>query len=694
MKNLVRKFAVINCNRSSDKVVLPMNQNAMHHILSLNNQELTDMSFQHLNLFTLSYYDNDEKFTSIRRMSKSKRYSDTITIRLDSSYESNKYLRMVDCNVKVTNRFFETIIQRTNLKWIQEGDDRFILVDDSLIPQGLTESFISKNKLVKKDSILEVYGDTSILSYHYSQWHPEVEKQFTKFMDKSEGAVNFGFEAEKIDSDYCEEGIAMKLAHETGFKKEYDGSLGSDGFELISPILPLFNQQVIDESINPVKYLLDAQSNEKCGGHFNISKNGTSSREILKSIKGSLPILYMMYEKRLDNRYCQVKKFSAYLRNPQKYSACYLKNSNVLEIRLFPAIKNESVLQNRINLTRMMMHELYGKSAIKVLIELANPTSNLHNFILNTILNGSKEKLVQKLIKFAMHSERYGCGKISLPTKKKVNKLMQCEVFHIPVEVPPTPTTPTDTTRPTPTWIPENEVENTEEDVVSQALNDVRNSSTDDSFAAPMSDATFHEHTPSELPIERVQYADTQYYQHSLRYQASNDFLYSSNWDMHSIMYETERFINANRTMSVNSIFRQVVVRNHIVQGARETGYINNTPNRDLIAQFYDNNYLSVRQAGRIVSQHLVQFMLKSFFVARYILQNNRVCDETPKLTGYLAKDINGEMIQLFYSIELDYEGNITGCFGEMGTGIQYVVKAQVDDRQYRFQKLHNITIS
>lgn len=691
MKNSVRKFAVINCQRNSDKVVLPMNMNALQHILSLNNQKLTEEDSLHISLFTLDYYTNDhDRFSSIRRMAKARRYTDVQTIKLESTYPTNKYLRMIDQDVKISNRFFEHITQRTNLKWIQQGDDRFILVDDSLIPQGLTESFIQRNKLVKKDSILEVYGDTSILSYHYSQWHPEVEKQFKRFMDSTEGAVNFGFEAEKIDADYCEEGIAMKLAHETGFKKEYDGSLGSDGFELISPILPLFNQQVIDESINPVKYLLDAQSNDRCGGHFNISKNGTPSRDILKSIKGSLPILYMMYEKRIDNRYCQAKKFSTYLRSPQKYSACYLKNSSILEIRLFPAIKNQSVLQNRINLTRMMMSELYGKSAIKVLVELANPTSNLHSFVLNVFLNGNRMKLIEKLRKFARYSEQYGCGKISLPTKKKVNKLMQYDVFEMPVAVPPT--------RPTPEWIPESPVDEneTEMDVVSQALNDVRESSVqdsaDESFVAPMSDAIFHANPPQELSVERNDYVATEFSRHSLRYHASSDFLFNSNQDMYQEMLTTERFVAANTGMNVGELFRQAIVRTTIATYAHTNGYheSNNLTNDSLIRQFRDM-YFSA--GNKSVSVNIVKFILKTFFIGRYILTHDLITDETSRLVGYVGTPVGDYVTQMYYSIEFDNNGNVTGCFGEIGEGIEFVIESPASVTEYTFRKLNNIRI-
>ena len=437
MKKLIRKFAVLNRDRSSDKVVLPMNMAALEHILNVRDLENTiPTENAMLGYSNLRWVDND-KAKALRRMANVPNYGTIFTGMNEDGYFHDTYLKMIDGEVKINDRFFDFLIGGTSLKYLEQDGKRLVLVDDSLIPQGMIESFIKRRKLVQADDESEIYGDENIMSYHFNNYHPEISKQFTKFMDLSAGAVNFGFEAEKVDADMVDVGSAMKLTHETGFKKEYDGSLGSDGFELISPILPLFNQQVIADAISPVLWHLNADTNDSCGGHINLSKNGMQSRDILKKVKGNLPLIYSLYAKRLDNRFCPARMFSNYLRRPTKYSACYLKNRDILELRIFPAIKNLKILQNRIELLRMVMGENFGKSSIRMIVELANPTSNIHNFMLNTILNGNREKLVEKIRSFAFLSEKYGCGKISLPAKKKVNKLMQCDVFNIPA---PTPT--------------------------------------------------------------------------------------------------------------------------------------------------------------------------------------------------------------------------------------------------------------
>lgn len=434
MQKQSKKFAVLNVENSRDVIVLPMNMAACDYLMKQspcdeNEDYGTEEPYKALNYFNTDY--EGDSWKPLRRMSRARsRFASVVTgIWERTYYNSNQYIRMIDGDVKITNRFFDYLIHRTNVKYVDEIGGTYIIADDSMIPEGLTESYINAKKLVGKGNIEEIYGDTATMRYHAS-YHPEIEKQFTKFMDKSEGAVNFGFEAEKVDSNFTNKGIALQLAHETGFKKELDGSLGYDGFELISPILPLYNQDVINDSIKPVSDMLNALTNNSCGGHFNISKVGTSSKDILKKIKGSLPLLYMMYEKRLNNRYCEAKKISSYLRRPTKYSACYLKNSNILEIRLFPAIKNTRVLQNRIDTMRIIMSELYGLSAMKVLVKLADPSSQIHKHVLN-ILDGDKDKLAEKIIAFSRYAASYSCGKISDIAKKKVNKLMDRPIFYI-----------------------------------------------------------------------------------------------------------------------------------------------------------------------------------------------------------------------------------------------------------------------
>jgi len=648
MKKSTRKFAVINRQRSNDKFILPMNLDALRHILSLDSEVGEDICLEQINIG----YSSSDSYKPLLRMAKNTRWTDVLTVRNRENYSyygSYRYMRLIDVDVKITERLFEWMQSYTNLKWIEEDNKQFILVDESMIPEGMTESFVKKNKLVGKDDTQEIYGDASIMSYHYSQWHPEVEKQFTKLMDSTEGAVNFGFEAEKVHEELAEDGIAMKLAHETGYKKEYDGSLGSEGFELISPVLPLFNQQVIDESISPVRELLNADTNDRCGGHINISKNGFNSRDILKAVKGSLPILYMIYEKRMGNRYCEAKKFSTYLRRPQKYSACYLKNNSILEVRLFPAIKNTSVLQNRIELMRMIMGELYGKSAIKVLLELANPTTNLHNFILNRLLNGSRDKMINKIKMFVDLSERYGCGKISMPTKKKINKLMQSEIFNIPVPVAQVTQV-----------VPEVEQETVQ--------------TTDENINVSL-----------ESPTDA-------YDSHYTAYMNSNDYLFQStdNEVRDAFVTVDEAVTTYNAGLPPNELFSAILDRSissqcHI---QREVGQ----EHFDRLIREFTWRFNDTRQdntSDERVKRTSIVMSLKTFFIAKYFLTRIDISSLCKRIQGIVR--VGDEYV--FYLINRDENGNVVGMFGERGEGIQWKIEKRQAENSYRLFKLNTISI-
>lgn len=460
-KKLARKFAVLNNKENNRRFILPMDKHSLNYIQSLHG-DTSQINFD-ADIFDYSNgdYMESDKVNPFVRMSK---FPSNIgafkRARLmfpkKESYSSNStksFIKLNDATIKVTNSFFNLLTQGYGLKYVMQGNSHYdsdnirtIYVDDSLVPENLTESMQRVGRLVSKDNLDEIFGTETLLQYHYSDWHPKVSEQFMKYMDKNSGAVNFGFEAEKMDYNFRDKDNAIKLAFETGFKKERDGSLGDGGFELISPVLPLFNDAVISEVINPIKDMLNADTTDRCGGHFNVSKVGVHSREIIKKIKGSLPIFYSIYSKRLDNSYCRAYNFSTYLRSPKKYQAFYLKNESILEFRIFPAIKNETILNNRINLMRIIFNDLYGKTHNAVILEMAKSTTALHKFMFNVVCGGNVDKFRKKVQEFASKSVQYKCGAVTPHTKKKVNKLMNFDVFQVQVPIATTYTTATDTT--------------------------------------------------------------------------------------------------------------------------------------------------------------------------------------------------------------------------------------------------------
>lgn len=340
---------------------------------------------------------------------------------IDNYYGRVKYMSLMDYKIRISGSMWDMLVQ-----YHPHSSDTIFAHE---IPRNFVPSIINDGVYVEHDNISEIYGDMDLLPYHYSRFPKVISDKFTEWMDKKLNAVNFGFEAEKVDSDfqYCDN--VMKLAHETGFKKMSDSSLNSGGYELISPVLPLYADSVIDSAIHKVSDLLNANVDDSCGGHINVSINGMKAKDILKKIKGVAPLFYALYQRRMNNRYCQVKNFATYLRSPNKYTSFYIKNDDILEIRLFSAIKNESILKNRIQLLRFAFGEFFGKSANDVLIDICNERLAVHQFLMSKIFGNDRQKFIKRVKDFAIFSDKYGCGKISDSTKKKVNALMGENIF-------------------------------------------------------------------------------------------------------------------------------------------------------------------------------------------------------------------------------------------------------------------------
>jgi hypothetical protein len=477
VKKQARKFSVINCtdtNRTM-KFILPMDMYSNAYIQE--NVIRTSYNGDYENVvydyesFTQNFYTQNRvsNFFKLSKVNSGRIVFPQAWSRISGDYNGSQYrLRLNDGEIHITHSFFDFLKNSFGLKYYEDETRRMsgnnlkvMIIDDSMISDDLTESMCQVGKMVKVNNTDEIWGTDTLLGYHYSAWHPKVASNFTKYMDKQTGAVNFGFEAEKQDEYYRELHNAVKLAFETGFKKERDGSLGEGGFELISPVLPLFNDSIINGAIDSVKDILKASTTEKCGGHFNVSKVGVSSREILKKVKGSLPIFYSIYENRLTNSYCKAEKFATYLRSPRKYQSFYLKNNDILEFRIFPAIKSEKILRNRIELMRIVFNDLYGKTHNGVILEMAKKSTNLHKFMLNVVCGGSMDKLKEKIKKFISMSARYSIGQVTTHTIRKVEKLMDMTILE-PQQIPEITTEPIEptSTDETPTqWYTEQENE-------------------------------------------------------------------------------------------------------------------------------------------------------------------------------------------------------------------------------------------
>jgi hypothetical protein len=224
----------------------------------------------------------------------------------------------------------------------------------------------------------------------------------------------FGVEVEKIDCS-ANRYQAREVLGTTLWSKEQDGSLqSSDGFELVSPLMPLYNDEVIEDALISVRRFLDAGFDDKCGGHFNISNDDEQPIETARRLKHSINLLYGMYPNRVENSYCKAIKFSRMIRSRDKYQAIRM-HGNRIEIRLFPAVETYAQMRWRIGLVRILVSETYSGMGILALIKnIMNGKSALSKHfakIYNT------DKLLNMLSRATTMAEKYGNYPVNMIAK-------------------------------------------------------------------------------------------------------------------------------------------------------------------------------------------------------------------------------------------------------------------------------------
>lgn len=253
--------------------------------------------------------------------------------------------------------------------------------------------FSFRTKRMMKETDPEFYGTERILSYH--------SDARTNYTDENNKAHDWqiGLEVEKEHSGLDRDKNVWKLFTETGWAKEVDGSLGTGGFELVSPILPLMDWSVTKKAINKVKRYVNATYSSNCGGHINLSKRGETSTWVMERLKNSIGILYAIYKSRLTNRYCPAKTYDEMINYPNKYSAIYVKNSKVAEIRLFPAVKNTANLLWRVNLLRHLV-QWNTESFVKKMASLKNKNSLLYVHLRRNFTDERIAKIAEEAVQY------------------------------------------------------------------------------------------------------------------------------------------------------------------------------------------------------------------------------------------------------------------------------------------------------
>ena len=236
--------------------------------------------------------------------------------------------------------------------------------------------------------------------------------------------VKIGFEIEKEDYTEYSSIYASDLQRNTGWGKENDGSLGDGGFELVSPIFPLHNTlSYFEEKFNKISNLINADYSNRCGGHINYSHPNFTSEELLNEVSGWIPLIYSLYEHRLNNNYCAGKSLESLKNDRVKYQAINIK-SRCLEFRVFPAVKNVKNLLWRLRLIQIM--DLNKTSnPLRVISYMTDESHDLHKLLIEIF---SYQKLISKVHRVAFFSESMTGHIINQDTVNQFTQSIQSKI--------------------------------------------------------------------------------------------------------------------------------------------------------------------------------------------------------------------------------------------------------------------------
>lgn len=344
------------------------------------------------------------------------------------SYRNSLY---VDNSYEVPRCFIKPLVNKKNIfKCEVKGKYSSIHNRVRMIAEDGTERWAStyhnRNHPRSERDGIYFANRTAATSYGYARceyeedWLPQDEARLKAnaeyhslsrvFVCPETTETTVGFEIEKEDYESIETPYSP-LYEKTKWCKESDSSLCDEsGFELISPVYPLFTNQLDRdiEKFSDVRYLINSDYSDRCGGHINISSKVYSPIQLLHGMRGFLPLLYSIWSVRISNDYCTPTKISNYGQG-RRNSAINLKSrSNILEIRLASAVKSVKNLLWRRDLIRLIIENI-NRSEMEVLRMLLNKRSKLHKHLRKVY---SSDRFVEKCNQFVRYTEEFNDVKL------------------------------------------------------------------------------------------------------------------------------------------------------------------------------------------------------------------------------------------------------------------------------------------
>jgi len=250
----------------------------------------------------------------------------------------------------------------------------------------------------------------------------------SEIKDKSANAkIKIGFEVEKEDSNFKEFANIRAL----NWDAERDGSLNSNGFELVSAIYNLEDLTQFKQDTNQIQNYLNADSSKNCGGHINISIKDKTNKEVFNLIRGYVPLIYAMYFGRLDNRFATAKKIDE-LGQYNRYDAFnFTKEYGILEFRIFSAVKNREQLIWRAELIALMFkHHRKGSASVLKMLFTDSP---IKTHLLKIYPLAKFDNLIDRVVKYTdiymTVKDSNQTAKIIIDYKNKKNILIEAETI-------------------------------------------------------------------------------------------------------------------------------------------------------------------------------------------------------------------------------------------------------------------------
>lgn len=276
------------------------------------------------------------------------------------------------------------------------------------IKSKLFEVYFSTDKVAEKNGFF--------YSLEFGDWIKKEKNVNSSYHSKerkvlpSKSGFRVGFEIEKEDEDIKLKYFPESLNKLTNWHKENDASLGTGGFELISPAFDLYDDDQIFSHFNILEKLINAKYSASCGGHINVSKEGLDSKKLWEGLSGFLPLLYSLYKKRTECSYSKaVSKNSVGSNSSGKNVAINLKTAtNIVEFRIFPAVKNVDNLKWRLGLLRIMCNNLKcnEKNVIQMILSKNSPLYKHLNLVL------TDERIIKLPSEFVKYADMYNNVKI------------------------------------------------------------------------------------------------------------------------------------------------------------------------------------------------------------------------------------------------------------------------------------------